>query len=75
MSRGDRLEYGSELIIYVTVIESVDFQIFLDNKNNLFVMKLELKMLHFYKILFEDYYLEMSNHSYLMLLWKSGTVV
>ena len=32
------------MIIYVTVIESVDFQIFLDNKNNLFVMKLELKI-------------------------------
>ena len=31
------------MLPYVTVIESVDFQIFLDNKNNIFVMKLELK--------------------------------
>ena len=32
--------------VYATVIESVavDFQIFLDNKNNIFVMKLELKI-------------------------------
>ena len=40
---GNLRSFYTVYALYVTVIESVDFQIFLDNKNNIFVMKLELK--------------------------------